>query len=574
MARATRVSDDDELDESGFMNEDGEVNIIDDVTLDQYPDDNYRAELRKGTSAGDPFAEVPYETLDRNGKRRAKTLAKKLNGMGGARSKQIEVEQINGYMLYDLVSPPYDMANLVKLSVENDTHYACIKTKATHVVGLGYKWAETTKVKEARQNVEDDDEKMLKLSKRLQRVTASLDDWLEDMNEEDDFLEILTKVWIDVEATGNGYLEVGRNRNGSIGYIGHIPASGVRVRAMRDGFIQLVENKLAFFRNFGDTTTKDPLGKDRNPNEIIHFKLHSAINAYYGVPDIIAALTSVAGDKYATEYNLDYFENKAVPRYALIVKGAKLSQNAERKILDFFRKEVKGKNHGTLYIPVPAHMGSNVDVKLEPVENKVQEGSFEKYRHGNRESIAMVHGVPLSMLGVSKGVAASREESKTFKVGKTRPYQRAVAHKINRLIKTKTDLYKIALEEGDLVDEETKSRIHDRYVRTGVESPNEARADLGKHPRKGGDKYVDISAESNAKTELTLAQADMAKKNAKESKDPAEGVPGNTGGPDRKTTDGSPKNKQQTSTPKDETSEGTGGRGTAEDRGEQKSTRR
>lgn len=581
MARAILANDDDEYDESGFMDEEGNVNIIDDVTLDSHGEDNYRSNLSKSSSGKDQFNSIPVSSLDRNGKRRAKRLAKAFTGMEGARSKQVELEQINGYALYDLAHPPYNLDSLVKLSVENDTHYACIKVKALNIVGIGYKWSETTKVKEARQDVEEDDDKMLKLSKKLQRVTGTLDEWLEDMNEEDDFNEILIKVWLDVEATGNGYLEIGRNRNGGIAYLGHIPSATMRVRKYRDGFIQLVQDKLTFFRNFNDKTTADPFGKDPTPNEVIHFKLHSTVNAYYGVPDIIAAMSSVAGEKFSSEYNLDYFENKAVPRYALIVKGAKLSTNAERKILEFFRKEVKGRNHGTLYIPVPAHMGSNVDVKLEAIENKAQEASFEKYREGNRSSIAMVHGVHLSMLGVSKGVAAAREEAKAFKVQRCGPFQRAVSHKLNRLIRTKTDLYKLELEASDLIDEETRSRIHDRYVRTGVEGPNEARSDLGMHPRKGGDKFIDLAEESIAKARFVHAQADkviedtrLAEKSIAVKTATPTGSGGGTSGPARTTTDGSDKNKQQTSTPKSQTSAGTGTKGTAQDKGKEKSTRR
>lgn len=583
--KMSRAVLDDSDDTDGFTNEDGEPNVIDGITLDEPTESFYRNEIRKVTGGADRFAQIPFEQLDRNGKRRAKyAFSKSFEGLDGVKSKQWTVEQINGYELYDLAYPPYNLDHLVDLSVENDTHFACIVSKATNIVALGYKWNEKSKVKIARQSVEDDPDKMQKLTRKLQRVTDGLDEWIEDLNVEDDFNEILFKVWVDVESTGNGYLEIGRNRRGDIAYVGHIPSATLRVRKWRDGFIQIVQDKLTFFRNYGDSTTPDYFGKDPQPNEIMHFKKHTAKNAYYGVPDIIAAMSSVAGEKFASEYNLDYFENKAVPRYALIVKGAKLSSQAERRLLDYFRNEVKGKNHGTLYIPVPAHMGSNVDVKLEPIENKVQEGSFEKYRGGNRESIAMVHRVPKSKLGLSQGVAAAREDAKTFKVEVCAPAQRTVAKKINRLVSEITDMYSFTFEEYDLLDAETRSRIHDRYARIGVENPNEVRGELGYHPRRGGDKFVDMAAESAAKTELTLAQAETQKVQAKmapkllESKqrsDASATSGGGNSGPQRHTTDGSNKNKQQNSTPASDTAAGKGTAGTAADKGEQtKSTRR
>lgn len=597
MTRARFEEDDETTEWDGFQDEDGNNNVIDEVTLDEAQASAYREELRKLGGGEDRFAAIPFSKLDKNAKRRVKyKLQKDMVGPTSSnptpgkapKSKAWNIEQINGYELYELAMPPYSLDHLVDLSVENDTHYACIVTKATNIVGLGYQWKERSKVKEARSNVEDDDEKAVKLSRKLQRVVEGLDEWLEELNVDEDFNEILFKIWVDVEATGNGYLEIGRTLSGKIGYIGYIPSPTMRVRKNRDGFIQIVQDKITFFRNFGDRTTPDYFGVDPRPNEIIHFKKHSAKNVYYGVPDIIAAMSAVAGQKFSSEYNLDYFENKAVPRYALIVKGAKLSNAAERRILDYFRKEVKGKHHGTLYIPVPAHMGSNVDVKLEAIENKVQEGSFEKYRAGNHESIAMVHRVPKSKIGLGVGVAAAREEDKSFKYQVCKPEQRRVAKKINRLVAEVTDMYSFVFEEYDLLDAETQSRIHDRYIRLGVENPNEARAQVGYTPRKGGDKFISMADESAAKIELTLAQAGQAEAQAKAIPEQVEAaktaaankaVPGGTttsgAGAPRKTTDGSPKNKQQTSTPASQTPQGTGTRGSAAYKGEvSKSTRR
>lgn len=596
MARAYFDDADDDENEEGFTNKDGDPNVIDDVRLEHEFTTGYQQEIKKFIFGEDRFGAIPYGMVDRNSRRRLLRQMKK----NGAYIKSVTIDQINGYELYELATPPYNIDNLTELSCENDTHYACIVAKATNIVGLGYKWKEKSKIKDARQNVEDDDIAMKKLASKLQRVTDGLDEWVENLNDNDEFNEILYKVWVDVEATGNGYLEVARNNKGEVGYVGHIAANTMRVRKERDGYIQLVQDFLMFFRNFGDKTTPDYFGRDSKPNEVIHFKKHSPKNAYYGIPDIIAAMGSVAGEKFAQEYNLDYFENKAVPRYALIIKGAKLSTAAERKILEYFRREVKGKNHGTLYIPVPAHMGQNVDVQLQAIENKVQEGSFEKYRQGNRESIAMVHRVPKSKLGIGVGVAAAREDDKTFKIQVCQPEQRRVAKKINRIVKEKTDMYGFEFESYDLLDAETNSRIHDRYIRLGVENPNETRAELGYHPRKGGDKFNDLAGETAAKIELTLAQADLADSQAGLTNEsaktagliptknqdgsvthkPAPDIPGapaggaGKGGPPRKTTDG-PGNHPTNPTPAADTPQGIGARGSAADKGQiPKSTRR
>lgn len=539
MARASFEADE-------VLNEDEDV-VIDDVFLAGEFEDTLLKEEGKLNSSEDRFtkAEIP------------EGLAKRLIGAGGAGTKHINPEEVDGYDFYGLARPPYNMEYLAELAVENATHAACIQTKVINIVGLGYHWQETSKIKIARLDNSDDEEKTAKLARKLDRTQASLEDWIDDLNEEDDFVDTLMKIWADVESTGNGYLEVGRNRDGSIGYLGHIPAATVRVRLARDGFMQLVDrpDRMVYFRNFGDRDSNDPFGRDSRPNEIIHFKKHTPKSAYYGVPDIVAALPAVAGDKFSAAYNLDYFENKAVPRYALIVKGARLSTQAERRILEYFRREVKGKHHTTLYIPVPAPMGSNVDVKLEPLENKVQDGSFSKYREQNRSDIMMVHRTPSSKIAVDgSNSSGSREADKTFKTQVCRPEQRRIEKKINRIVKEVTDMYLFKFDEYDLIDEETRSRIHDRYVRLGIKNPNEIRADLGLPPRKGGDTYVDLALESQAKIKLQDAQAKNVKAIGNDLK-------GGTRGPNRETTDGSDATGTG-GTPKDQSAQGRDAKGT------------
>lgn len=50
--------------------------------------------------------------------------------------------------------------------------------------------------------------------KKLNRVRQDLHIWLEDCNDEETFKETLMKFYTDVEATGNGYLEIGRTVTG------------------------------------------------------------------------------------------------------------------------------------------------------------------------------------------------------------------------------------------------------------------------------------------------------------------------------------------------------------------------
>jgi HK97 family phage portal protein len=274
----------------------------------------------------------------------------------------------------------------------------------------------------------------------------------------------------------------------------------VRVRRLRDGFVQVIANKVVYFRNFG-ATNPNPLGTDARPNEIIHFKEYSPLNTFYGVPDIMSAIGSLHGDQLASQYNIDYFQNKATPRYVVTLKGAKLSAEAEDKMFRFLQTGLKGQNHRTLYIPLPGDSDTNkVEFKMDPVENGVQEASFKEYRKQNRDDILVAHQVPLSKIGGSDSaaIAAALSQDRTFKEQVARPAQRNLEKMINKIIKEKTDILEFKFNELTLTDEIAQSQIIERLVKTQVMLPNEGRELLGLPQIEGGNEPFDPKAQDTA----------------------------------------------------------------------------
>lgn len=427
-------------------------------------------------------------------------INKAFTGVDGTATQQnLLAQAITGYSTFDLIEPPYNLEYLSKIYEVSPYNYAAINAKVANIVGLGFDFVETKKTNDAMDGIED--EKQLERARRkLNRLRQDLHAWLDSTNDEDTFTQTLIKVYTDLEATGNGYLEVGRTTAGDIGYIGHIPAKTMRVRRLRDGFIQLLYGKAVFFRNFGDTETENPIaGIEDRPNEIIHLKKYTPMNNYYGIPDIVAAQTALAGNEFSGKYNLDYFENKAVPRYIITVKGAKLSGESERKLLEFFQVGLKGKNHRSLYVPLPADSpDSKVEFKMDPIEAGNQEGSFEKYRKSNRDEILLAHRVPINKIGVPEGVslASARDADKMFKEQVCRPSQLILEKKINRIFEEKTDALSLKFNELTLTDEDTQSQIDERYLRMQVITPNEVRIRKGMIPIEGGDEVVDLKGDS------------------------------------------------------------------------------
>ena len=187
-------------------------------------------------------------------------------------------QAITGYAMFDLVEPTYNLEYLSKVYEISTYNYAAINAKVANIVGLGYDFIETKKTNDAIDSLTDD-KSLERARRKLSKLRQDLHSWLDTTNDEDTFTQTLIKVFTDYEATGNGYIEIGRTTNGNIGYIGHIPAKTMRVRRLRDGFIQLLYGKAVFFSNFGDTETENPIaGQEDRPNEIIHIKKYTPMN--------------------------------------------------------------------------------------------------------------------------------------------------------------------------------------------------------------------------------------------------------------------------------------------------------
>lgn len=460
----------------------------------------------------DPFSQSwdqlkSYSGLDNNFKRRTGRLVEKSisnnpsqgyldsaraeqSGIDGAKSKEINPGTVyrNGYGLFDVITPPWNVYELANYYDTSFANHAAIDAKVENIVGLGYDF-EVSPSTMLRLESNKDRDQVSRARNRIERAKIEMHEWLESLNDDDSFTTTMQKVYTDVQAIGNGYLEIGRTTRGEIGYVGHIPATTMRVRRLRDGYVQIIGQKVVYFRNFG-AKNANPVTSDPRPNEIIHFKQYSPLNTFYGVPDIMSAINSLHGDQLASQYNIDYFSNKAVPRYVVTLKGARLSADAEDKMFRFLQTGLKGQSHRTLYIPLPGDTDSNkVEFKMDPIENGVQEGSFEKYRKQNRDDILVAHQVPLSKLGGgdSGSIAAALAQDRTFKEQVARPAQRELEKIINKIVKEKTDVLVLKFKELTLTDEIAQSQILERYVKSQVMLPNEARSALGLPQRDGGD---------------------------------------------------------------------------------------
>ena len=191
----------------------------------------------------DPFTKTwddlkAFSGLENNFKRRAARMSKvditqqyldnalaDNMGVNGARSKEINPGTVyrNGYGLFDVITPPWNLYELANYYDTSFANHAAIDAKVENIVGLGYDFEVS---KRTLLKLEASEAKTAENARRrIEKAKIELRDWLESLNDEDSFTTTMEKVFTDVQATGNGYLEVGRTIRGEIGYVGHIPST-------------------------------------------------------------------------------------------------------------------------------------------------------------------------------------------------------------------------------------------------------------------------------------------------------------------------------------------------------------
>lgn len=420
---------------------------------------------------------------------------RKINKAAESTSAEDAYYKATGYSVLQVANPPFNFDELSSFYEISSANRAAINAKVLSSLGNGYSFDVTSKTVDTLQGIEDD-KRRAKAQKKIESAKSIVSEWLEDISTSDTFEQVLFKVAVDLETLGNGYIEVGRTIRGEIGYIGHVPASTIRVRLSKDGFIQIVGNKITFFSRFGKKDPS-PITNDDSPNELIHIKKYSPRNTFYGVPDSIAAASAIVGDNLAAKYNIDFFENAATPRHIITLSGGRLSASAEQKLFKFLQTSLRGNPHRSLFIPLPiTPTGERVQFEMHQVDNKTNDSSFENYRDRNKQEIFIAHGVPESRIGgaSSAGNAESINADRMFKEQIVVPLQAIFNKAVNEIVKEKTDIIKFVLNELSLTDELAQSQIDERYLRNRVEKPNEVRLRRGLPAVPEGDEFLETTA--------------------------------------------------------------------------------
>lgn len=425
-----------------------------------------------------------------------------------------------------IVTPPYDPLKLALLLEVNTRLMRACHLRARNTVGLGWSIKPVSR---------DEDEppinqklykaqksKLKELYNNPNPVAFSLL-LPETLATPLDLSEILYRMKVDEEATGNGYLEITRNNSGKIDGIYNIPSH--TIRALRaGGYIQIrgrwsgtdiaVYNdpriKRRYFKRFGDPR---PVSRDTGleasnlkledrANELLPFHIYSSRSSWYGIPRWISAVAAIQGSRLASIRNMAFFENDAVGRMAIVVSGGALTSQSVQDIRTFVNREGKGveKSHRVMVLqaePRKVVSAKNLATKIDIVPLTVgidEDASFLGYRAANDEEVREASGLSspfFTAVGVNR--ASANILRKLTLDQDLIPDLISHEHVINRtisrdlLVQPLSDKEKeqfvmeamLKLEEPASVDELEEAQIQGMYARAGIVTINEARRSIG-----------------------------------------------------------------------------------------------
>ncbi len=380
-------------------------------------------------------------------------------------SKQVKPDSTSGLQV---VNPRVDFNDLLYFMDVNVWHKRSVKLKAALVGGLGWQLVTDDENK-------DPDDAYNRIMELLERPNEKY---------QETFSVLMVRMLTDYFALGNGWLEVSRNTKGEVAAIYHVRGKNVRRKKDFTGYFQIRANKKQEFRNFGDTTNK-------TKNELIHFYEYDPQDDYYGIPEWLPAMATMAMDRAAVEFNTYIFDNGMMIPFAIIIEGGRLSAKARKALQQFLQKNYKGIANAGRAIVID-NDDPNVKIRIEKLDNpSMRDMSFYRLRTLSRDEVIAAHQVPPRLVGIMSagqlgGTGEVSGQLKIFQETLIKPEQRKLENILNRTILATfgEHKWKIKFNELDITDPKDDAEWYKTMVEIGVLEADEVREEIGYKPRQ------------------------------------------------------------------------------------------
>ena len=222
-------------------------------------------------------------------------------------------------------------------------------------------------------------------------------------------------------------------------------------------FVQVVNNKKVWFKEFGDPRTIDKrtgdvltaeeqqkVDKKYYATEIFHHKIYTPKRTPYGMPRFSGNIIAVKGSRSADETNILTQQNNHVPSMAILVSGGMLTDGSIARIREFVDTQIKGSSNYSKFLILEGegqHDGlsnaSSMKIEIKPLSDAQHKDQlWQEYDKNNASKLRRSFRMAPIMVGSSDNydrATAQTAEALTEKYV-FNPERQAMDEGINRIM--------------------------------------------------------------------------------------------------------------------------------------------
>ena len=222
--------------------------------------------------------------------------------------------------------------------------------------------------------------------------------------------------------TGNGYLELVRNRAGGVMRAENRLAVYMRRSSDLLDFVYLRNNWEEKFERLP--------GRD-----VVHIMEPDLRQEIYGVPYYLAALSSIELNSAATKFRVRYYRNGSHAGFILYATDDKIDEAGWALVKEQLRKAKGGGNFNNLLLRAPN--GNPEGVKLIPIAEVGAKDEFLNIKGVSAEDMMAAHRVPPALMGIvpkaTSGLGDAITAAKVFARNEVAPLQQTFLDVNDRL---------------------------------------------------------------------------------------------------------------------------------------------
>ena len=310
---------------------------------------------------------------------------------------------------------PFDFEATTRFQTSNVHHAACIQTKTSSTVGMGFKPNGETE-QQAMENLDRETEVDKVINPLCEIsfqdvVTAMVEDFWQIGN---GLIEVVRKGTARTTVSGNG--QSSRTTGDEITGLHHIMGHQAHVyiedadyhrhyeiEAVReDGQprrFALFGEREAFLRRMRQQDRNFEAVPEAEVSEVISLRQPSSLSRWYGFPNWLAAVASIELVQCLHQWRYDFFLNRGVPEFLLFITGAKLDPKDWEKIENALKAHIGlGNSHKSLAINLAE---SELDINLEKLAmDSKSEDDFGSTKENLALDIVSAHRVPPLLAGI------------------------------------------------------------------------------------------------------------------------------------------------------------------------------